>query len=114
MKLSGVGVDVADIARFRSALRKRKNRFFESIFSEQERSYCSSYKDAAPHFAGTFAAKESVQKALPKKIAMQEIEIRRRDSGKPEVWIKGRRSPILLSITHTERLACAVAIRAFI
>ena len=64
MKISGIGIDIIEISRFRLVVRKGKNRFLENTFSEAERTYCFSYRDPAPHFAGTFAAKEAVEKAL--------------------------------------------------
>jgi len=112
MKLASVGLDVTEISRFRSLLRKKQERFLQNTFSERERAFCFSYRDPAPHFAGTFAAKESVQKTLSKPLPMQLIEIRRQKNGKPEVWLSGRKSrTISLSITHSDTVACAVAIR---
>ncbi len=99
-----------EISRFRG-IRKR-NRFLERTFTTRERAYCLSHRDSATHFAGTFAGKEAVQKALPKPLAFQDIEIRREKNGKPAVWLKGRRSrSLLISITHTASVATAIALR---
>ena len=112
MKPFGVGIDVVEIARFRGVLRKKKTRFLERNFSDAERTYCSSYSDAATHFAGTFAAKEAVVKALGGSAAIEQIEIRRQKNGKPDVWLRGRRSKsVFISISHEKSLACAIAIR---
>lgn len=111
MKTSGIGIDAIEISRFRSALKKKKARFIARTFSLGERAYCFSYGDPASHFAGTFAAKEAVQKALEIPVDLRQIEIRRLKSGKPEVWLGGRRSAIIISITHNKTLACAVALR---
>src|SRR3989344_262128 len=110
MKTSGIGIDAIEISRFRSALKSKKNRFIATTFSLGERAYCFSYGDPAPHFAGTFAAKEAVQKALERPTDLRRIEIRRLKNGKPEVWLEGRRSAIIVSITHNKTLACAVAL----
>jgi holo-[acyl-carrier protein] synthase len=111
MTISGIGIDVIEIRRFRSAFRKKHDRFFESTFSHVEREYCLSYRDSATHFAGTFAAKEAVQKALGTPHSPQQIEIRRQKNGEPEVWLKGRRSKsFLVSISHNESIACAIAL----
>jgi holo-[acyl-carrier protein] synthase len=112
MSVQGIGVDAVEIARFRTLVRDEKNRFMTNTFSAQERAYCLSYKDPSPHFAGTFAAKEAVQKASGLfALAPTAIEIVRTKAGKPEVWLQGKRSKsILISITHEKKLACAVAI----
>jgi len=106
----GVGIDVAETARFRSLIKRKKPHLLEKMFSRAEREYCFSYADAAPHFAGTFAAKEAVVKARGADVPLASIEIRRQQSGKPEVWIKGRRlKSLLVSISHTRDIACAIA-----
>lgn len=112
MKVSGIGVDMIEVARFRAVLRRKQDRFLRSTFSRIEQSYCRAFRDPAPHFAGTFAAKEAVQKTLNSSVPLRSIEVRREKSGKPAVWLKGRRSKsCFISITHTGRLACAIAIR---
>ena len=106
-----VGIDLVAIERFRDALAQKKDQFLHSTFSGIELEYCLSYSDPAPHLAGTFAAKEAVRKATGESGAFSDTEIRRSAGGKPEVWLRGVRAPsILLSITHTETDACAVAI----
>ena len=111
MKIKGIGVDIIEIQRFRSLLKRKKNPFFERVFSKIEIEYCMSYNDPAVRFAGTFAAKEAVQKTLDKAVGLEEIEIRRDGKGKPHAWLKGRRSRVLISISHSQETACAIAIR---
>ena len=112
MKVGGIGIDGVEIARFKGLLPAHKSRFMLKTFSKKERAYCLSYKDPLPHFAGTFAAKEAVQKATGLfKLEPVSIEILRTKAGKPEVWLSGKRSTsILVSITHEKSLACAVAL----
>ena len=62
MQLGGIGIDVAEIGRFRTSKMRRGERFVSNIFSKHEQDYCFSYRDPAPHLAGTFAAKEAVRK----------------------------------------------------
>jgi holo-[acyl-carrier protein] synthase len=109
----GIGVDLAEIGRFRTVLRSRKTRFISNTFTKLEQEYCLSYRDSAPHFAGTFAAKEAVRKISPDyHLPQKDIEIRRTRSGSPEVWLRGRRAKSLyISITHGTRDALAVAFR---
>jgi holo-[acyl-carrier protein] synthase len=60
----GVGVDVADVQRIQSALARWHERFEERFFTADERSYCRETVQAERRYAGLFAAKEAVYKAL--------------------------------------------------
>jgi holo-[acyl-carrier protein] synthase len=112
MKVSGLGIDALEIRRFKMILKKGSDRFIDSTFSAEEKKYCLSHTEPAQHFAGTFAAKEAVQKTLDKPLHLRNIEIRRQKSGKPEVWLSGKKSrSLLVSITHSETIASAVALR---
>src|ERR1700748_3880596 len=109
--ISGIGTDLVEVLRMQKILAEERGQFMDNTFSALEQEYCSSYADAAVHFAGTFAAKEAVRKANGMYLKFNEIEIRRTSEGKPEVWIQGRRDEkVLVSISHTETLASAVAI----
>lgn len=115
-----VGTDLIEIARIRRAL-DRYERFRERCFTEAERAYCDSRPNPAESYAGRFAAKEAVGKALgfgvARAFAWQEIEIAGRP--KPSVRLSGRlaaRAAALggvaldLSMTHSRELAQAVAV----
>ena len=112
MKAFSIGVDIVDVKRFKSVTKKQKVRFIENTFSALEQAYCFSYKDPSPHFAGTFAAKEAIQKATGLfHLPPPTIEIRRTKDGKPTVWIKGKSSrSILVTISHEKNIACAFAL----
>jgi holo-[acyl-carrier protein] synthase len=116
----GVGTDLIEIARIRRAL-ERYERFRERCFTEAERAYCDSRPNPAESYAGRFAGKEAVGKALgfgvARAFAWQEIEIVGRP--KPSVRLAGRvaaraealgTAAIDLSMTHSRELAQAVAI----
>ena len=111
--MEGIGIDVAEIGRFRSLIKQKKQHLLDKMFSNIEREYCFSFKDAAPHLAGTFAAKEAVVKAQGEHtFPLLSIEIRRQKSGKPEVWYGGRKSKsLLISISHSSEIACAIALQ---
>ena len=115
-----VGTDLIEIARIRRAL-ERYERFRERCFTEAERAYCDSRPNPAESYAGRFAGKEAVGKALgfgvARAFAWQEIEIVGRP--KPSVHLSGRLAAraaalggvaIDLSMTHSRELAQAVAI----
>ena len=58
----GIGIDLVKIERIDKA--SRGPGFLERVFTEREREYCSRQKYPAQHFAGRFAAKEAVLKAI--------------------------------------------------
>ena len=58
-----VGVDLIEIARIERAL-ERYPGFRERCFTEAERAYCDSRPKPAESYAGRFAGKEAVGKAL--------------------------------------------------
>jgi holo-[acyl-carrier protein] synthase len=115
-----VGIDLIEIERIRRAL-ERYPRFRERCFTEAERAYCESRTNPAQSYAGRFAAKEAVGKALgfgvARAFAWREIEIAGRP--KPSVRLSGRLATwaertgageIDLSMTHSRELANAVAV----
>ena len=117
-----VGVDLIEIERIRRAL-ERYPGFKERCFTEAERAYCDSRKNPAQSYAGRFAGKEAVGKALgfgvARAFAWQDVEIVGRP--KPAVQLHGRLATwaerlgageIDLSMTHSRELASAVAVVA--
>jgi len=114
-----VGVDLIEIDRIRHALARHGDDFKQRCFTEAEQSYCDSKQNPAQHYAGRFAAKEAVGKALGSGVyfTWKEIEIRGRP--KPGVHLTGRTAAwaekvgagsIELSMTHSRELAAAVAV----
>ena len=115
-----VGVDLIEIARVRRAL-ERYPRFRERCFTEAERAYCDSRPNPAESYAGRFAGKEAVGKALgigvARAFAWKDIEIVGRPkpavrlSGRVRVWAeKANAGSIDLSMSHSRELANAVAV----
>lgn len=82
-----IGVDVADITRFRLLSFRENRRFYTRIFTPEEIRHCLSSRDPAPSFAANFSAKEAVYKALNNffDIKLNQIEIRRDEQGSPHV-----------------------------
>ncbi len=60
----GIGVDIIEIARLRSAGERSKDRFLQRVFTLAEQQFCAKHRDPAPHYAARFAAKEALFKAL--------------------------------------------------
>lgn len=120
----GLGVDIVEIERMRAILARTPS-FRTKVFSEGERTYCDATANPEVHYAMRFAAKEAVVKALgtgfSQGVGVRDIEVRRTSKGRPYVVLTGRaleaaraqgvrELPISLSYTHTEAVACAMAI----
>jgi holo-[acyl-carrier protein] synthase len=116
-----VGVDVVDVERMQFAL-ERTPRIRQRLFTEAEISYCEKYRFAERHYAGRWAAKEAVCKALGcGLIQWNGVEVIRLPRQAPHVRLMGkieefanyvgvRAEEISISITHSELSAVAVAI----
>jgi len=64
------------------------------------------------HLAGLFAAKEAVIKAVsPSTIFFEDIEVFHTSQGAPYVLVKGKVISMLISISHSNSVAVAVAVR---
>lgn len=116
----GLGNDIVEIERVRQAIKAHGRRFLNRLFTPKEQQYCSQYKDPIPNFAGRFAAKEAIAKALGtgigSKLSWLDMEILGNAQGKPEVAFssaakKRFKKPLcLISISHSKLFATAVAI----
>ena len=115
-----VGVDAIEISRIRRAL-ERYPAFRERCFTPAEIAYCDGRRNPAESYAGRFAGKEAVGKALgfgvARAFAWRDVEIAGRP--KPSVTLSGRiarwaeeigAGAIDLSMTHSRELAQAVAV----
>ncbi len=111
----GSGVDIVEVSRIEKAFKKWGKEFLEKIFTDREIRYAKSRKTLFQHLAARFAAKEAVFKAVgDDKLSWEDVEILNGRDGKPKCRINpnfiGRRSSILLSISHTKDYAVASAI----
>ncbi len=117
----GIGVDVVDVERMKFAL-ERTPRIRQRLFTEQEITYCEKFRFAERHYAGRWAAKEAVTKALGcGLIQWNGVEVLRLPRQAPTVRIFGkierfaemvgvRQDELHISITHSELSAVAVCI----
>jgi holo-[acyl-carrier-protein] synthase len=109
-----VGVDVAAIPRIAEAHRRFGSRFLHKFLSDREIAYCG---DSPERWAGRWAAKEAIGKALPTGVLrprMRDVEILPSDDGRPHVQVapattlSGR--TVDVSIAHDGHFAVAVAV----
>lgn len=120
MSPAGIGTDIIEIDRIEKAIAKYQQRFLDRIFTQNEQAYCLKHRTASRHFAGRFAAKEAIVKALGtgfhNSVSWLDIEIINDASGKPVVHLSPhlntlfKHPHILLSISHCHQYATACAI----
>jgi len=113
------GVDMVEIERIRRCM--AGEHFCERVFSPAERKYFMAKADPAPSAAADFAAKEAFAKALGtglRGFALCEVEALRDEAGAPYFRLSGeaeraakrRGASFSLSLTHTDKTACAFVI----
>jgi len=106
-----IGVDIAEVVRIRSAVRRWGDRFLNKHFTAGEISYCQAKARPAESLAARFAAKEAFAKAFPGKDTLGWHDV--------EVVMRGRRPGLRLtgaaegyeaklSLSHTHAHAVAV------
>ncbi|HYL10243.1 MAG TPA: holo-ACP synthase [Candidatus Acidoferrales bacterium] len=119
----GLGMDIAEVERVRSAIERHGQSFLRRVFTPAEIAYCEKHRNKHERYAGRFAAKEAAMKALGtgwrSGVRWQDIEVVREASGKPALALRGvagkiakrlRVTNISLTITHTTKEALAQVI----
>jgi len=117
--VTSVGVDIVEIERVESAIKRGGERFLSRIYTETELRTC---RDRVSSLASRFAAKEAVMKVLGTGgigIAWREIEIITGDDGRPSVRLYGQAlnkatklnlKEVSVSLSDSKEYAIAVAI----
>jgi holo-[acyl-carrier protein] synthase len=114
----GVGIDVADVARYHFDAEKLAW-FSRRIYTENEIAYAMRKRNWAERLAGFFAAKEATRKAFGHAIPWRCVGVAHERSGKPRIELRERAERLMssrgvraihLSITHTAAIAAALVI----
>ncbi len=111
--IDGIGVDIIELDRIAEAV--RRDRFRSRVFTEAERQYCDGC-EGAERYAGRFAAKEAVAKALGIALSWREVEILHASGGAPIARLHGKAAErlgdrcLLVSISHCRAYAVAQAV----
>ena len=93
MAVVALGLDLVQIDRLAEMLERRGDRLLERLFTDAERAYCDRRKRRATHYAGRFAVKEAVMKALgtgwAQGVRWRDIEVVRQPGRAPELALHG-------------------------
>jgi len=113
-EIIGIGIDITEVSRLRTAVEKWGASFSQRIFTESELALAATKVNKYQHLAGRFAAKEAIFKAAgDAKIGFKDIEIFNDKAGKPYCKFrngKGRNITVNVSISHVKTYAVANAI----
>lgn len=119
----GIGTDIIECLRIAQMIERHGELFINRVYTPHEIQYCQSRKLATQHFAGRWAAKEAILKALGtgwrRGISWRDIEIRNEPGGRPTVALRGGARDVvtqlgitqmLISISHCRSHATAYAL----
>ena len=120
MEILGLGVDICEIARMERALGRHPT-MRARVFTPEEIAYCDGKARPAESYAGRFAAREAVIKALGgyRGKLWQDISVTRHPSGAPIIALAGnakRRADslgitrVMITFTHEKTSAVAFAV----
>ncbi len=112
------GVDIIEISRIQDSIEKLGDTFLNKVYTKKEIEYCENKgKNKYQHYAGRFAVKEAVFKAISEgiedkfSITWKDIETINDDKGRPKVEIlflkKKEIENIDVSISHCKEYAVA-------
>jgi len=123
MRILGHGIDIADVRRMRMLIDRFADMAIERQFTDREKDEAPSRAAWADYFAGRFAMKEAVLKALgvgfSGGVAFTDVEILPCRGGAPRVKLSGHAGAVAaklgirgwrLSISHAAGIAVASAI----
>src|SRR5207237_8638442 len=123
MKILGIGTDIVECLRIGRMIEQHGEVFLTRVYTDREIRYCQARKHAIEHFAGRWAAKEAILKAIgtgwSRGIAWTDLEVRNSFSGEPRVHVCGGAkedalqrgiADILISISHCRTYATAYAL----
>ena len=108
-----IGIDIIKVDRINKKLENQT--FLNKVFSVKEIEYAASRQNPVQTFAGLFAAKEAVLKALGTGICstdLNQVQILHTDLGQPYCKLDGKKTfkNINISISHDDGFAVAVAV----
>ncbi|MBI4531572.1 MAG: holo-ACP synthase [Candidatus Latescibacteria bacterium] len=118
--VEGIGIDIVEVRRVRVAVERWGERFLGRVFTQEEVDYCLGRRQGYGSLAGRFAVKEAVFKAVgtgwKRGVTWKDVEVVRKPGERPDVRLSGevknivKDAHVLISISHTQEHAIAVAV----
>jgi holo-[acyl-carrier protein] synthase len=123
MDILGIGTDIIECPRIGKMIEQHGELFLRRVYTDREIRYCQARKHAIEHFAGRWAAKEAILKAIgtgwSRGISWTDLEVRNAAGGQPQVLVRGGAKDaailrgigdILVTISHCRTYATAYAL----
>jgi holo-[acyl-carrier protein] synthase len=123
MDILGIGTDIIECLRIGKMIEQHGELFLRRVYTDREIRYCQGRKHAIEHFAGRWAAKEAILKAIgtgwTRGISWTDLEVRNNAGGQPQVLVRGGAKDaaiergigdILVTISHCRMYATAYAL----
>jgi holo-[acyl-carrier protein] synthase len=111
--ISGIGTDIIEIDRIKKSVERFGDGFLKHILTDEEMTHAKKFKSPWAHYAGRFAAKEAIFKAMgDPKLSWHDVSIVNDKQGKPVCKYKKAKfkNRILISISHSKNYATAICI----
>ena len=123
LSVIGIGTDIVECLRIAQMIERHGELFINRVYTSHEITYCTSRKQSTQHYAGRWAAKEAILKAIGtgwrRGISWRDVEVRNEAGGRPVVGLRGGARDavqhlgirqVLISISHCRSHATAYAI----
>jgi holo-[acyl-carrier protein] synthase len=123
MEIVGIGTQIVECVRIGRMIQEHGELFLARVFTPKEMRHCRLRKNSTEHFAGQWAAKEAVLKALGmhsvKGLAWTDLEILHKAGQRSKVHLQGAIKDhadqkdvgeILVTLAHCRAYATAYAI----
>ena len=123
MHIHGIGTDIVECLRIAQMIERHGELFIGRVYTEFEIEYCRQRRAATQHYAGRWAAKEAVLKALGtgwiRGISWRDVEVRNEKGGRPKIALGGGARDVCaragitdlqISISHCRSHATAYAL----
>ncbi len=122
-RIIGIGTDITECLRIAQMIERHGELFINRVYTPLEIQFCQSRLHATQHFAGRWAAKEALLKALGtgwrRGISWRDIEVVSEGGGAPSMQMHGEASNVakhlgiervMISISHCRSHATAYAL----
>ena len=109
----GTGIDIIEVDRIQKAVERWGDVFLNYVFTPLEIKNARKFKFPYRHYAGRFAAKEAIFKAVGNpNLSWQDVSIINDATGKPVCHYNNSdiKNRLLISISHSRDYAVASAI----
>jgi len=123
VRLIGIGSEIVECLRVARMIERHGEQFINRVYTPAEVAFCNSRRQTTQNFAGRWAAKEAVLRALGvrnrKSFDWRDIEIRRDENGRLTAAFRGAARDIIeermvgdihITIAHCRAIATATAI----